>query len=306
MFRTHQFKAFDTTIVLGLSADESEAQRLIHDCEKEAKIFEARFSRFIPTSEVSRLNSAMGEELEVSDEMIELVTLAKKAYDSSKGLFDPTILNALKSSGYAESFGTQSTDISESEGHSKAPTQDFNQRPRFETLKIGKNTLQAPHGFCLDLGGIAKGYWVDKMARKIAESLLNFWISAGGDVYMKGKQEDGNPWEIGVQNPRSLEEDLLHLKIQEEGQGIATSGVAKRQGLANGKPWHHLIDSRTGLPAQNSILAVTVLAKTTMQADVMAKVILILGIEKGMEYLAHDSSIKGLIVDNNLNIHSTL
>ncbi|MFA6024099.1 MAG: FAD:protein FMN transferase [Candidatus Gracilibacteria bacterium] len=299
MFRTHSFKAFDTTVVLGFSADESEAQKLIHYCEKEAEKFEAKFSRFIPTSEVSQLNTAMGAELEVSDEMIELVTQAKKAYELSKGLFDPTILNALKLIGYNKSFSVEPDDSSDGE-------QDFNERPRLESLKIGKNTLQAPEGFCLDLGGIAKGYWVDKMAKVLAKSHQNFWISAGGDMYMKGKQEDGNLWEIGVQNPRSLEEDLLRLKIREEGQGIATSGIAKRQGIRNGIPWHHLIDPRTGLPTQNSILAVTVLANSTMQADVMAKVVLVLGVEKGMEYLAADPSIKGLIIDQNLNIHSTL
>jgi thiamine biosynthesis lipoprotein len=166
-----------------------------------------------------------------------------------------------------------------------------------------KNVLTAPLGLKIDLGGIAKGYWVDQIKDLLDQQSSNYWISAGGDIYVKGNGVMNEGWQVAIQNPQDLGEDILSLTVPSQGYGIATSGVTKRQGIHNGEKWHHIIDPRTDTQVENSILSVTVIAKTTTGADIMAKTVLILGIENGLSMIHGKHDTECVIVDKDLKMH---
>lgn len=153
-----------------------------------------------------------------------------------------------------------------------------------------------------DLGGIAKGFIVDKLATPLKNRYENFWISAGGDMYICGQDQQSKNWQVGVQNPLKHNQDILSLHIPKEGKAVATSGTTKRRGKSGDFFWHHLIDPRTGLPADNSILAATVIADSVWLADVLAKTALILGKKEGINLFDNFPQAEGLLIDNNLDI----
>ena len=123
-------------------------------------------------------------------------------------------------------------------------------------------------------------------------------------MYLKGQDENGSNWQVGVQNPLDHDQDLLNLKISSAGSAVATSGITKRKGRIGDYKWHHLIDPRTGLSADNNILAATVISDSVWLADVLAKTVLILG-KEGINFLSNFKSAEGLLINSRLEVFSS-
>lgn len=302
---SHTFTAFNTEIVLCCDCVESTFDSLAQKIEKHAQIFENKFSRFDSSSELAKINGKTSEKIVVSDEMLDVLLRAKKYYVETKGIFDPTVYGTLNRVGYNKSF-----DLLSAENPSKSTNGMHEKLSAKEKLTFGdvdihqkNNVIAAPLGLKIDLGGIAKGYWVDQIKDLLDEQNNNYWISAGGDIYVKGKGAMNDGWQVAIQNPQYLDKDILSLTVPEQGYGIATSGITKRKGIHNGEQWHHIIDPRTDSRVENSILAVTVIAKTTTDADIMAKTVLILGVGNGLSMINGRRDTECIIVDKNLKMH---
>ena len=144
----------------------------------------------------------------------------------------------------------------------------------------------------LDLGGIAKGWAVDRAAE-----MLGAWgaamVDAGGDIRVN-EAAGGEPWPIGIQHPFDPTRDLGVVALA--GGAIVTSTVGRRQWRLDQQPMHHLIDPRTGRPSQSDLHTVTVLAPTAASAEVSAKVALILGSDRGRDHLM-GRGFSGVFVD---------
>jgi len=299
MILNHQFKAFDTEIELCVVASADDFKSLIGKIEQSAENFEKRFSRFDEFSELSKINNKITQEIKISEEMLKVLLKSKEAYQMTAGIFDPTIYNVLRASGYDKSFDS----ITNSDAYIN---EQFElKKYSFKELIINEKTksIKLPVGMKIDLGGIAKGYWVDQMKELLDQDCSSYWLSAGGDIFFRGVNESSENWQVALQNPLKLDENLLYLNISEEGYGVATSGVTKRQGIKNGKKWSHLIDPRQNTRVKNTVLAVTVIAKSTTDADVMAKTVLILGIRKGLALVNSNEDYECVIVDNKLKMH---
>lgn len=295
----HRFKAFDTEIELCLISEKGKSENMIRKIERAAVDFEKRFSRFDAASELNKINDNSGKEIKVSAEMLELLLEAKKAYRMTKGLFDPTILSVLSRIGYDKSFGS----LTKGNGESGSNDKD-EKKFSFKNFVINEKdrTIKSPAGLKIDLGGIGKGFWVDQMKDLLDQHYKNYWISAGGDISIKGKNEKNESWQVTVQNPLKTDEDILCLNIPGDGYGVATSGITKRQGIKNGKKWNHLIDTRTNNRVKNSVLSVTVIARTATEADVMAKTVLILGVKNGLASVNNMEDCECVIIDKNLKM----
>lgn len=303
MLISHRFRAFNTEIFLSFISDNADTQKIIEKLKTNAGNFEKKFSRFNPASELTAINNKKTAKIKVSSEMLDLLAKAQKAYKETKGLFDPTILESLRKAGYDRSFDLIKKNPPLYKSKNVEP--ELTKKVPFSSLKIDKRqkTISAPTGLRIDLGGIAKGYWVDK-ARKILEKYSkNYWLSAGGDLLLKGKNENGTPWEVGVQNPIQHDSDILKIKLPSDKTGIATSGITYRKGLKGKRRWHHIIDPRTGTPVKNTIYSVSVIAKSAMDADIMAKTVLILGIKKGLAFINGLPDYECIIIDDRLKKH---
>ncbi len=148
-----------------------------------------------------------------------------------------------------------------------------------------------------DLGGIAKGYAADCLV-----SLFDSWkiskalVSLGGNVYAYGdKDKKGTPWKIGIKNPVETDDSPV-IRLDVNNTSVVTSGIYERFFEADGKKYHHILDSKTGRPVDNDIVSVSIICKKSMEADVLATTVLALGKEKGMDFLTKKTGAEGIII----------
>ncbi len=146
----------------------------------------------------------------------------------------------------------------------------------------------------LDLGGIAKGWAIDRAAAALRSSgIRDFIINAGGDLAVAGSK-GGKPWRVGIQHPRDPQAFLR--KVNPAEGALVTSGDYERAYTWEGERYHHILDPRTGYPAQ-ACQSVTVWATTATRADALATAVFVLGAAEGMALLASESGAEGLVVD---------
>lgn len=287
--------------ILILADDSISAYHAIAHTQRAIVDFEHRFSRFLPESELSRMNRTEGS-FHASPDMIALLAAAQQWHAKTGGIFDPTVIASLETLGYTRSIDfSQGPAFDTTEPDIEDLREKFSARVPFSALHIDANiqTTSAPPGLRIDLGGIGKGYIVDACATEIAQTHKNFWLSAGGDICVSGTN-CGESWSIGVQDPFVPAEDIGYITIEKDTRkALATSGVIKRKGVKGSVAWHHIIDPRTGMPADNDIVSVTVLTPTVTAADILAKTVLILGKEKGIKYIDQYPETGCCIIDKN-------
>ena len=219
-----------------------------------------RLTRFSDSSELSRFNASAGRWVEVSEELAELLRQSLRAYEVSGGLVHVATLAGLLAAGYTRDFALGSTPTA----NAPAPP-----KPLPEVLEVrGRLALVRP-GTAIDLGGIAKGWLADRLAERMGANCL---VNLCGDLYARGVGETGDGWPVGFGDKTVLLRDL----------GAATSGTTKRMW---GPGLHHLIDPRTMRPAVTDLEEASVIAPTATDAEIFAKVALLLGRDGAQAWL---------------------
>lgn len=235
---------------------------------------EKRLSRFRPDSELSRLNRSAGAPFRPSPILRRVLAQALDAARRSAGLYDPTVLDALEASGYDRPFHTLAGQPGRSGGPAPARYQNV-------TLLPGGSVVLRD-GVRIDLGGFAKGWTVDAAAR-LMRDVASWVINAGGDLRAAGPGPDGCGWLVGIEDPWTPGNDIAVLRVRD--QAVATSSLWRRR-WSTSQGWaHHLIDPRSGRPADTGLAAVTVVAPTAAQAEVFTKTVLLLGPCDGLSYI---------------------
>jgi len=245
MILRRTFRAMNTDVELlldPLPGIDSEA--VLVAAEAEFHRLEALLSRFRPDSELSRLNEA--GELATGPELREVVALAVAARERTGGRFDPTVHDALVAAGYDRSF-----EHVEAAGPARPAGAACG-----GAVEIEGTTIRLGPGVRLDLGGIGKGYAVDRACDVLAPAGACL-VSAGGDLACRG-----GSWPVGVTD---------ELTVELTRGALATSGRDRRRWRSGGEERHHLIDPATGVPAEGALLRATVWADTAAEAEVLAK-----------------------------------
>jgi thiamine biosynthesis lipoprotein len=225
-----------------------------------------RFTRFRIDSELSAVNENAGRWTVVSDEFEELTRLALAAAERSGGLFDPTILPALLAFGYDRDFD----EIIAGARLALHPPEPC---ARWGDVRLRRRSILLPVGASLDFGGIAKGWAVDLAAERAGELLSWCLVDAGGDLRIAGAIPSGG-LHVAVEHPEDPSVELVRVRL---GHGaLATSSITVRTW---GPGMHHLIDPRTGAPADTGVTQATVWAPSCAEAEVGSKVALLLGEE---------------------------
>lgn len=256
MVQTHAFRAMGTGIQLLGPEGHPAMQGAVRAVEARFAAEERRFSRFRSDSELSLVNAAAGSPTPVSTAFAEVVEIALDAAATTEGLFDPTVHDALVAAGYDRDFDEVMAGARGSL-HPAVPC------GRWGDVELDAGILRLPEGVHLDLGGIAKGWTVDLAAADALEAGLPWaLVNAGGDLRLAG---DAPTIEIAVEDPEQPERELLRLRLADG--ALATSSIAKRS-WAPGR--HHVIDPRTGAPAETDLLQATVWASTCTQAEILA------------------------------------
>jgi thiamine biosynthesis lipoprotein len=223
----------------------------------------ARLTRFDPASELSAFNASGGEWVEVSSELEDLLRFALRAHHDSGGLVHAGVLHALLAAGYIATF-------SESATFAGSVTVTLDPLPPLpEVLQVTPGRARLRPGYGIDLGGLAKGWLADRLAERMG---FNCLVNLGGDLRARGPGPEGLGWPVGFGGTTVMLRD----------QGAATSGTRAR---AWGRGLHHLVDPRTGRPAESDLAEVSVIAPTGAEAEVHAKTALLLGRAAAQFYL---------------------
>jgi FAD:protein FMN transferase len=241
-----QFAAMGTDVELLLDApSDARANAALERARAEFERLEEVMSRFRTGSELSRLNRA--GRIEASPDLARVVELALEARAATGGLFDPTVHDAVLAAGYDRTFGELREHAADEPTAARCGG----------SIDLDGRTIELEPGTHLDLGGIGKGYAVDRVAEQLAMhgSCL---VNAGGDLAVRG-----GAWPVGVT-------DEITLELTRG--AVATSGRDRRRWLSDGEKKHHLIDPASGRPAESEYLRVTVVGETAVQAEVLAKV----------------------------------
>ncbi|MCB0231242.1 MAG: FAD:protein FMN transferase [Anaerolineales bacterium] len=285
----------NTDVGIWLWNPSRQVDRLMQHAMQRFEEAEAELSRFRPDSGLSRLNAAAGLGPQtVSPLLWTALNRAVEAARQTLGLFDPTVLDLLRAAGYDRSFELLDSS-SDTLGPSAKPSCGWHQIRFYDSV----GQVELPAGVGIDLGGIAKGWTVDRVAVSLATH-GPVLVDAGGDIRAVG-MPGGEPWPVAVQDPFDETRDCAVLALN--GGAVATSSIGRRRWQRNGQTMHHLIDPRTGQPSDSDLHTVTVLADTAEEAEVSAKTVLMLGTQAGASWLKR-RDLRGLLIDRRGREHS--
>jgi thiamine biosynthesis lipoprotein len=251
-----------------------------------------QFSRFVPDSELSRLNGDVRETVPVSPVMARVLQAALDGARRTGGLVDPTLIGALESAGYRRSRLATGAPAAIALGDAlalaperRAATPHPDARWRDVRVDTRARTVTRPPGLRVDVGGIAKGVFGDILASALGAHAC-FAIDAAGDLRFGGHA--GTARAVKVASP--FEQDATIHEFTLSGGAAATSGIGRRawvQESPGGRldAAHHLLDPATGRPAFTGVVQVTALAPTATQAEVRAKAALLSGPSHAADWL---------------------
>ena len=284
---------FDTVIRIEIldSVDDD----VLKGCEEICKKYDAMFSNKIEDSEISRINAAGGNPVEVSGETVKLIKKALYYSDFSNGLFDITIAPVSKLWDF------------HSETPAPPPADVLNEAAShvdYKNIIVKDNTIQLkdPHA-SIDVGGIAKGYIADRLKEYLKEQdVRHAIINLGGNVLAMGSRLDGSDYNIGIQKPfDDAGEPITSVRISNK--SVVTSGTYQRYFKADGKLYHHILDPNTGLPCENSLNSVTVITDSSLTADALSTTCFLLGLDKSMQLIDQLDNVDAVFITKDNKIH---
>ena len=286
---------FEITVV---AKDSLEGNHFIDLAISEVKRIENQISDWIPTTQISLVNKNAGiQAVKVDSEVFDLVTRAIKISEITDGAFDISYASMDKIWKFDGSMKTMPTEEAIKKSVAKIGYKNIilNQNDQSIFLKL--------EGMKLGLGGIGQGYIADKVKDKLlANGCLSGIVNVSGDINAWGKQSNEKPWTVGIVNP--MNKNKVFATFPLENSSVETSGNYEKYVMFNGIRYSHIIDPRTGYPAQG-VVSVSVFAKQTEIADALATGIFVLGVEVGLDLVNQLKGIECIIVDDKGKIHSS-
>jgi thiamine biosynthesis lipoprotein len=262
--------------------DEAKAAKAADAVFTEMKRLDGVMTTWTPDSEVSKVNQAAGEKpVAVSKETYEVIERAHNIAKRTNGVFDITVGAYKGLWKFDEDMdGTLPDPADVKRRLANVGWKQLVLDPKKRTVFLKKK------GMSITLGGIAKGYAVDKCVALLrAQGFVDFMVQAGGDMFIAGKK-GATPWVVGIRDPRGAPDSMFALTPIED-HSFSTSGDYERGFVKDGVRYHHILDPRTGQPAHAS-RSVTVRAKDAFTADAWSKVLFILGYKESLALIKRE------------------
>ena len=270
---TIRFRAMNTDVLLVAEGNPDQPAEGFEKAQQFIQASEARFSRFLETSELSALNREAGTWFQASPELFAVISLSQQFYHRTRGLFDPSVLPDLRRIGYGRSMDLLREGLPAPLFESMLAAK----RSSFSEMELDQEgqRILLPTGMALDLGGIAKGWIAEQAALLLSRYYPVCAVDAGGDMFLTGLPDGEKAWPVALEDPLQSGAVLTTLRVTPG--AVVTSSVTKRAWKQGELQRHHLIDPRRGEPAVTDWLCVTVLAPHAATAEVFAKALLIAG-----------------------------
>jgi len=288
--------------LMAWTADEDPANRAFDAVFAEFNRLDQLMSVWKKDSDILRLNAAAGDHsVPVSKETIDALVTARQVSEWTEGKFDVT-------------FGALSDIWKFDQDQDDSVPSQAAIAARLPLIDYRKLAIDAPAGTAFlqkkgmraNLGGIGKGYAVDRAVALLKDAGLNdFSIQAGGDLYVAGHRGD-RPWRLGIADPRAPD-GAIFARVDLTDSTFSTSGDYERSFIKNGVRYHHILDPATGQPARLS-RSVTIVSKQAVLADGLSTGVFLLGPDKGMALIERLPDVEGVIVgaDNQVHVSSGL
>ncbi len=296
MFEYKDF-AMNTEITFKIFGEN--APEACNDAIVEIKRLEKKLSRFIPDSEISRLNQEAGKSpVKISPETCNLLSRAICYSKASKGTFN-ILTGALM-------------DLWDYKHAADAPekTKILQISPFIDYRDLildehDQTAMLRKSGQSIDLGGIGKGFAADFCMDIFKKrGITSAFVNIGGNVSVLGNKPDGSPWCVGIRHPRRENELLAAVKIT--GKTVVTSGDYERYFVDHeGKKWHHIMNPATGFPAESDIISVTIIADNSTMADALSTAVFVAGIDEGLMCLSKFPGTEAVLVDKHEQVFIT-
>lgn len=248
---------------------------------------EAMTTSYHDSSEIGKINRAAGKRaLDVNAEVMQLLKDAQKMSAASDGAFDITVFPL-----------SQLWDV-KSPTPRAPPAEDIAEKRKlvdYQKIVLGGNSVFLPDsGMGIDLGAIAKGYAVDRAVEMLrAHNYRDVLVEAGGDLRALAGELTRGRRTVWVRHPRRHDKFFAAIKMDEG--AVSTSGDYERSFEKNGRRYHHIMNPKTGYPAEPTV-SVTIIAETSQQADAVATAVFVMGPERGMDYIESHPDLAGLII----------
>lgn len=261
--------------VIHISASGKNAQRAAEEVTEEIRKIDSRMSAHSKKSEIYQLNlRASKEPLKVSDEVFSLIKKSVYISEKTNGAFDITVKPLADVWNITSENPSLPSDEQISDALSKIGFRNIILDEKNKTVFFARE------GMSLDLGAITKGYAADRAAEIFKKhNIKSALVDLGGNIYAVGKKTDGSKWKIGIQAPFKKRGEYFKLYPAED-TSIVTSGAYERYFEINGKIYHHILDPKTGYPAQSGIQSATVVCKNSVLADALSTAVYVLGKEE--------------------------
>ena len=284
---SEQFFAMDTVMDITLyRTDETDAEIADIMTEMRDRIYqmEEELSVTKDDSDIAKLNRISGnsEQLEVSDDtwslLFSALKVAKETEADGKAAFDPTLYPIVKLWGFTT-------------GEHRVPSDDEIrnelQKVGYENVEISSPsdhpTVKLNNDAQVDLGACAKGYLSDALCQIMTMHKVNGVVSLGGNVQSVGTKPDGTEFTVGIADPKNP--SSVYEKIVTKDKAVVTSGNYERYFEKDGRRYHHIMDTRTGAPAESGLASVTVVGPSGLYCDAYATAFFVMGEEKTKEFL---------------------
>lgn len=254
---------------------------------------DALMSPYKPDSELARINrEAARRAVPIRPELFRLIAQAQAISERSAGAFDITFASA----GFMYDY-RKGRHPTPSRLGAVLPAIDYHHLQ----LDAARQTLHfARPGVKIDLGGIAKGYAVDKGVAILRRcGVQNGLVTAGGDSRILG-DKGGRPWMMGIRHPRDAKAVAVVLPLSDT--AISTSGDYERYFIADGRRYHHILNPRTGTPVRD-VLSATVIGPDATRTDALSTTVFVLGVEKGLNLINDLADFDAVIIDAQGQVH---
>lgn len=263
---------------------------------------EGRMSATIESSDITNINNNAGiKSVTVNEDTYFVLSKAKEYAELSNGAYDPTIgplvdlWNILAEEKERESIP------SDKEIEEKKALIDYTKLELLDNNQVflkGKNMKVV-------LGSIVKGYAADEVKRILMENGVGAAIiDLGGNVFAYGEKPDGSLWKIGIRNPLEVTGNYLGI-IQVRDRSIVTSGGYERYFEYKGKRYHHILDTKTGYPAENEILGVSIISEKSIDGDALSTTLFVLGLDRGMDLVNSLEGVEAIFIAKDNSVYLT-
>ena len=287
--------AMDTVMTLTAYSDSDETNNTLAAISGAIENLESHISVTNEQSDIYAINSGANSSQQVSEDTADILAQALELCGSTHGILDISIYPVVREWGFTT-------------GNYKVPDyttlQQLLRQVDYSKISLDGQKVTLAPGMQIDLGSVAKGYVGDMAAQMLIDAgVQSAVLNLGGNVRVLGTNTDGSPWRVGVQDP--LDDSNYFGIISVTDKSVVTSGGYNRYFEANGRTYWHIIDPRTGYPADNGIISATIIGDNGLMCDGLSTATFIMGVNDAFDYWRQNGGFDMLLMTKYGHIYIT-